>query len=52
MNVTLLIALILLVPVCVLFFWSVALFLRGKTICSFLQLETKRSSQKSRSVPE
>ena len=38
MNVTLLIALILLVPVCLLFSWSVALFLRGKTICSFLQL--------------
>jgi predicted Na+-dependent transporter len=38
MNVTLSIALILLVPVCLLFFWSVALFLRGKAICSFLQV--------------
>ena len=38
MNVTLLKALVALVPVCVLFFWSVVLFFRGKTLCSFLQL--------------
>ena len=38
MNVTLLKALVALVPVCLLFFWSVVSFLRGKTVCSFLQL--------------
>src|SRR4051794_159021 len=38
MNVTLLKALVALVPVCVLFSWSVILFFRGKTLCSFLQL--------------
>jgi hypothetical protein len=38
MNVTLLKALVVLVPVCLLFFWSVVLFFKGKTLCSFLQL--------------
>jgi hypothetical protein len=38
MNVTLLKALVALVPVCLLFFWSAVLFFRGKTVCSFLQL--------------
>lgn len=38
MNVTLLKALVALVPACVLSFGSVVLFLRGKTVWSFLQL--------------
>ena len=38
MNVTLLKALVALVAVCLLFLWSVVLFLRGKSLCSFLQL--------------
>ena len=38
MNVTLLKALAALVPVCMLFFWSVVSFFRGKTLYSFLQL--------------
>src|SRR2546423_1433356 len=38
MNITLLKALVALVPMCMLFFWSVVLFFRGKTGCSFLQL--------------
>jgi len=38
MNVTLLKALVALVPACVLFFCSVVLFLKGKTVWSFLQL--------------
>jgi hypothetical protein len=38
MNVTLLKALFLLVPVGLLFAWLVVLFLRRKTLCSFLQL--------------
>jgi hypothetical protein len=38
MNATLLKALVALVPVCLLFFWSAVLFLRGKAICSFLQV--------------
>jgi hypothetical protein len=38
MNVTLLKALAALVPVCMLFSWSVVLFFRGRTLCSFLQL--------------
>jgi hypothetical protein len=38
MNITLLKALVALVPVCLLFFWSLVLFFRGKTLCSFLQL--------------
>src|SRR6266568_853473 len=38
MNVTLLKALVALVPACVLFFGSVVLFLKGKTVWSFLQL--------------
>lgn len=38
MNVTLLKALVALVPTCMLFSGSVALFFRGKSMCSFLQL--------------
>jgi hypothetical protein len=38
MNVTLLKALVALVPACMLFSGSVVLFFRGKTECSFLQL--------------
>ena len=38
MNVTLLKALVALAPACMLFSGSVVLFLRGKTVCSFLQL--------------
>ena len=38
MNVTLLKALVALVPVCMLFFGSIVLFFREKTVCSFLQL--------------
>jgi hypothetical protein len=38
MNITLLKALVVLVPVSLLVFWSVLLFLRGKTVWSFLQL--------------
>jgi hypothetical protein len=38
MNTTLLKALVALVPMCVLVFWSVILFFREKTRCSFLQL--------------
>ena len=38
MNVTLLKALVALVPACVLFSGSVVLFVRGKTVSSFLQL--------------
>jgi hypothetical protein len=38
MNVTLLKALVALVPACMLFSGSVVLFFRGKTVCSFLQL--------------
>jgi formate hydrogenlyase subunit 3/multisubunit Na+/H+ antiporter MnhD subunit len=38
MNVTLLKALVVLVPACMLFSWSAGLFFRGKTLCSFLQL--------------
>jgi hypothetical protein len=37
-NVTLLKALVALVPVCMLFFWSVVLFFRERTLCSVLQL--------------
>ena len=38
MNVTLLKALVALVPACMLFSGSVVLFSRGKTVCSLLQL--------------
>src|SRR6266403_6251401 len=38
MNVTLLKALVALLPACMLFLGSVVLFFRGKTVCSFLQL--------------
>ena len=38
MNVTLLKALVALVPVCLLFSWSVLLFFRESTLCSILQL--------------
>ena len=38
MNVTLLKVLVALVLVSLLFSWSVVLFLRGKTLCAFLQL--------------
>ena len=38
MNDTLLKALFVLVPAGLLFAWSVVLFFRGKTLCSFLQL--------------
>jgi hypothetical protein len=38
MNVTLLKALVALVPACMLFSGSIVLFFRGKTACSFLQL--------------
>ena len=38
MNVTLLKALVALVPACMLFSGSVVLFFRGKAVCSFLQL--------------
>jgi len=38
MNVTLLKALVALVPACTLFSGSLVLFFRGKTVCSFLQL--------------
>jgi hypothetical protein len=38
MNITLLKALITLVPACALFFGSVVLFLTKKTVCSLLQL--------------
>ena len=38
MNLTLLKALVALMPVGMLFLWSVVLFSRGKTLCSFLQL--------------
>ena len=38
MNVTLLKALVVSVPICVLFFWSVALFFRERTLCSVLEL--------------
>jgi hypothetical protein len=38
MNVTLLKALVALVPACILFSGSIVLFFRGKTVCSFLQL--------------
>ena len=38
MNVTLLKALVVAVPICVLFFWSVALFFRERTLCSVLEL--------------
>jgi hypothetical protein len=38
MNATLLKALILLVPVSILFAWSLSLFLRGKTVFTFLQV--------------
>src|SRR6266436_9313000 len=38
MNVTLLKALVALLPACMLFSGSVVLFFRGKTVCSFLQL--------------
>ena len=38
MNITLLKALVALVPVCMLFSWSVVLFFRGKTVWYFLQL--------------
>jgi hypothetical protein len=38
MNVTLLKALVALVPVGILLFWSVVVFFRGKTLCSVLQL--------------
>jgi hypothetical protein len=38
MSVTLLKSLAALVPTCMLLFGSMVLFLRGKTVCSFLQL--------------
>jgi Ca2+/Na+ antiporter len=38
MNVTLLLTLVALLPACMLFFGSIALFSRGKTVWSFLQL--------------
>ena len=38
MNVTLVKGLVALVPTCMLFSGSVALFVRGKTVCSLLQL--------------
>jgi len=38
MNVTLLKALVALVPACILFSGSVVLFVREKCVCSFLQL--------------
>jgi len=38
MNVTLLKAVVALVPACTLFSGSVVLLFRGKTVCSFLQL--------------
>src|SRR6266436_8223776 len=38
MNVTLLKALVALLPACMLFSGSVVLFFRRKTVCSFLQL--------------
>jgi len=38
MNVTLLKALVALLPACMLFSGSVVLFFRGKTVCSVLQL--------------
>jgi hypothetical protein len=38
MNITLVKALVALVPACVLFSGSVVLLFRGKTVCSFLQL--------------
>src|ERR687885_646990 len=38
MNLTLLKVLLALVPVCLLFSWSLVLFLRGKTAWHFLQL--------------
>ncbi len=38
MNITLLKALAASVPICVLFFWLVAVFFRERTLCSFLQL--------------
>ena len=38
MNPTLLKALVALVPVCLLFFWSIRLFVRGNRVWSFLQL--------------
>jgi hypothetical protein len=38
MNITLLKALVALVPVCMLFSWSVVLFFRGKTVWYSLQL--------------
>ena len=38
MDTTLLKALVTLVPVCLLFFWSAVLFFRERTLCSVLQL--------------
>jgi len=38
MNITLLKALVALVPACMLFSGSAVLFTKGKTVCSFLQL--------------
>jgi hypothetical protein len=38
MNVTLVKALVALVPMCMLFSWSVSVFFRESTLCSFLQL--------------
>ena len=38
MDITLVKALVALVPVCMVFFWSVVVLFRGKTLCSVLQL--------------